>query len=56
MGTLAGTVIIDYRLSFADQGKQTTNPVSICIKQTEVYRFCFPFAANKQKFTVSVFR
>jgi hypothetical protein len=50
MGTFAGTAIVDYRLSFADQGKQTsvselqTNgslpfPFSVCCKQTEVTFF-----------------
>jgi hypothetical protein len=37
------TANIDYRLSFANQGKQTSV-------------FCFPFVENKQKFTVSVYR
>jgi hypothetical protein len=53
MGMIAETEIIDYHLSFADQGKQTsvfhfrlqpTNrslpfPFSICSKQTEVAVF-----------------
>jgi hypothetical protein len=55
MGTFAETAIIDYRLSCADQGKQTfvfllrfqqTNirlpfPLSVCSKQTEVIIFCW---------------
>jgi hypothetical protein len=43
MGTFAETAIFDYRLSFADQRKQTS-------------RFPFPFAANKRKFPIYVFR
>jgi hypothetical protein len=43
MGTFAETAIIDYRLSFAIQGKQTS-------------AFRFHFTANKRKFIVSVFR
>jgi hypothetical protein len=61
MGTFAETAIVDYRLLFADQGKQTfvfrfhlqqtkgslPFPFSICSKQREVCHFRFPFAANK---------
>jgi hypothetical protein len=48
MGTFAETAIVDYHLSFADQGKQ--NSVSVFSKQTtEVCHFRFPFAANKRK-------
>jgi hypothetical protein len=43
MSTLAETAIVDYRLSYANQGKQYIH-------------FPFLFAANKQKFAVSVFR
>jgi hypothetical protein len=50
MGMFAGTAIVDYRLSFADQGKKTsvselqTNgslpfPFSVWSKQTEVTFF-----------------
>jgi hypothetical protein len=42
-GTFAETAIVDYRLSFADQGKTS-------------FRFLFAFAANKRKFSASVFR
>jgi hypothetical protein len=38
MDTFAETAIANYRLSFAVQGKQT-----------ELCRFGFPFAENKQK-------
>jgi hypothetical protein len=41
MGTFAETIIVDYRLSFADQGTPTC--------------FLFLFAANKWKFAISVF-
>jgi hypothetical protein len=34
MGTFAETAVVDYRLSFADQGKQTF--VSLYSKRTEV--------------------
>jgi hypothetical protein len=40
MGTFAETAIVNYRLSIADEGKQTS----------------FLFAAIKRKFAVSVFR
>jgi hypothetical protein len=42
MGTFAETAIINYCLSFADQGKQTSF-------------FPFLFTANKGKFAVSIF-
>jgi hypothetical protein len=41
MGLFAETAIIDYPLSFADQGKQIPFSVSVC---------------NKRKLAVSVFR
>jgi hypothetical protein len=47
MGTLAETAIVNFHLSFANQGKQT-------YKETEVCRFHFPFVANKQKLPFSV--
>ncbi len=43
MRTSAETAIVDYRLSFADRRKQTSD-------------LPFPFAANKRKFAVSAFR
>jgi hypothetical protein len=43
MGTFVETAIVYHCLSFADQGKQTSN-------------FPFPFAVNKRKFAVSLFR
>jgi hypothetical protein len=46
MGTFAESAIVDYRLSFADQRKQTS------VKQASIF---IPFAANKRKFAVSVF-
>jgi hypothetical protein len=54
METFAETAIVDYRLLFADQGKQTSISISDCSKQTEVCHFCFPFAANKWKSPFSV--
>ncbi len=44
MSTFTETAIVDYHLPFDDQGKQTS-----------VFRFPFPFGANKRKFTVSIF-
>jgi hypothetical protein len=52
MGTFAETAIVDCRLSFANQGKQTT--VSVRNKQMEICCFRFPFAANKRKLLFSV--
>ncbi len=43
MGTFAETAIVDYRLLFADQEKQTS-----------VFRF--KMQQNKRKFAISVFR
>jgi hypothetical protein len=54
MGTFTETAIVDYRLSFADQGKSYFRfPVSVCSKQTEFCCFRFPFAESKRKFAVS---
>jgi hypothetical protein len=41
---------LDNRLSFADQGKQTS--VSVCSKQTKVCRFRFPFAEKQTEVAV----
>jgi hypothetical protein len=41
-GHFAETAIVGYRLLVADPGKNK-------------FRFLFPFAANKQKFAVSIF-
>jgi hypothetical protein len=49
MGTSTEIAIVEYCLSFADQGKHLSVFVSICSKQMEVCRFLFPFAENKQK-------
>jgi hypothetical protein len=54
MGMFAETAIVDYRLSFADQGNKLLYSVSICIKQMEVCCFHFTFAANKWKLPFSV--
>jgi hypothetical protein len=54
MGTFAETEKVDYRLSFADQGKQTFVSVSVCTKRTEVCCFRFPFAINKRILPFSV--
>ncbi len=50
----AETAIVDYRLSFADQGKQTSVSISVCSKRREVCHFHFPFAANKWKLPFSM--
>jgi hypothetical protein len=44
MSTFSETAIVDYRLSFADQGKQTS-VFRFNLQQTklEVYSFRFPF-------------
>jgi hypothetical protein len=47
MGTFAVTANVNYRLSFADQGEQTS--VFLCRKQTEVCCLCFqlvPFSVS----------
>jgi hypothetical protein len=49
MDTFAEKAIVDYRLSFADQGKKLPSFVSVYSKQMEVCRFFFPFPANKRK-------
>jgi hypothetical protein len=41
MGTFAETALVDYCLSFADQGKQILFSVSVGSKQTEERHFCF---------------
>jgi hypothetical protein len=52
MDTFAGTTFVDYRLSIADQGKQTSVfSVPVCRKQTEVW--CFRL---QQTTEVAVFR
>jgi hypothetical protein len=54
MGTFAETSIVDYRLSFADQGKQSS-VFRFCLhQQTEVCRFRFPVAESKRKSPFSV--
>jgi hypothetical protein len=45
MNTFAETAIVDYRLPFAHQGKQTS-----------VFRFCFPFSVCSKQTEVAVFR
>jgi hypothetical protein len=48
MGTFAKTAIVDYCLSFAYQGKQTSVSVYVCLLQTNG-SFPFPFSVcNKQ--------
>jgi hypothetical protein len=41
MGMFAKTAVVDYYLSFADQGKQTSLFHFQCRKRTEVFRFVF---------------
>jgi hypothetical protein len=38
MGTFAETANVDYRLSFANQGKQTSIPFPFCSKPTDHYQ------------------
>jgi hypothetical protein len=54
MGTFAETAIIHCQVSFVGQGNKLPFSVSICSKQTEVWHFHFPFAANKQKLSFSL--
>jgi hypothetical protein len=54
MGSLAEAAIVNYRLSFADQGKQTSIFRFRLQQQKEVCCFCFPFSSNKRKFLFSV--
>jgi hypothetical protein len=49
MGTFAETAIVKYRLLFAAKEDKLLFSVSVCSEQMEVCRFCFSFAANKQK-------
>jgi hypothetical protein len=54
MGMFAETAIVDYHLSFADQGKQTS-VFCFLLQQTDgSLHFCFPFAENKSKLPFSV--
>jgi hypothetical protein len=52
MGTFAETAIVVYRLSIKE--KQLPFSVSVCSKQTEVYRLRFLLAAKKRKLPFSV--
>jgi hypothetical protein len=65
MGTFAETTIVDYHLSFDDQGNKPPSSVSVCNKQTEVFclqqtkgSFPFQFSACRKQMEVffSVFR
>ncbi len=47
------TAIVDYLLFLANKANKLLFSVSVCSKQTEVYHFCFPIAANKQKLPFS---
>jgi hypothetical protein len=54
MGTFVETAIVDYRLSFPDQGKQTSI-FQIYLQGTNgSLPFPFLFVANKEKFPFSV--
>jgi hypothetical protein len=58
MGKFAETAIVNYRLSFAGQGKIIVDhPLTFADqgKQTSVLRFRFPVAENKRKLLFSVF-
>ncbi len=54
MGTFAKTSIVDYHLSFADQGKQTSVFYFHSQKTNGVCRFWFSFSENKQKLPFSL--
>jgi hypothetical protein len=54
VGTFAETAIVDYRLSFADQGKQAS-VFRFLLQQTDgSLLFRFPFAESKRKLHFSV--
>jgi hypothetical protein len=53
-GTFAETAIVVYRLLCATKENKLLFSVSVCSKQTEVFCFCFLFAAKKQKLPFSV--
>jgi hypothetical protein len=53
MGTFTETAVVDYRLMFADQGKQTSVFRFRSNDQMEACRFPFLFAANKLKLPFS---
>jgi hypothetical protein len=58
MGTFAETAIVD-TVHLLTKENNLPFSVSVCCKKKEVCRFCFPFAANKQKmrfYVCSVFR
>jgi hypothetical protein len=54
MGTFAETAIVDYRSSFANEGKQTSVFYFRLQQQTEVCQCCLPLGANKWKLPFSV--
>jgi hypothetical protein len=54
MGTFAETAIVDYCLSFADQGKQT-GVLHICLQQKNV-SLPFPFSVCSKQMEVAIFR
>jgi hypothetical protein len=59
MGTFAETASVDYRLPLSTKENKLMFPISVCSKQTEVFRCHFSFAENKRKlpfFISSVFR
>jgi hypothetical protein len=49
MGTFVEIAIVDYRLSFADQGKQTSNFLFHMQQTNKSLPFQFCVAANKRK-------
>ncbi len=54
MGTFAETAIVDYRYFLPTKENKLPFSVSVCSKQTEVCRFCFPFTANKRQSPFSI--
>jgi hypothetical protein len=55
MGTFAERAIVDYRLSFADQGEQTSVFKRFCLQQING-SFPFPFSVFSIQTEVAVFR
>jgi hypothetical protein len=57
MGTFAQIAHVDYHLSFADQGKQTSAfRFRFRLQQTNGGFFLFPFAVCSKQTEVAVFR
>jgi hypothetical protein len=54
VGTFVAAAVVDYRLQFADQGKQSFVYRFRFLQTNGSLRFRFPFAAKKRKLLFSV--